>query len=1188
MKIKKILTSALIAIMLFTSAASIIPTRASAAHSGSSDSVKLTSDAVASIVNDYIKPDASKSELKFTSNRDMFEYDMSKGYLVGSTNGKYSIYVNCYTGVMYYINNLTGEILTSNPYSVGSATDGYKYTMASQIELSYSKVSGEEGGTMYSSQEAALRGQITVTRIDGGLRVNYALGETAVRYLMPIQIEAHEFEQDIITPCMDAYYDQAVLCLGEGEVLHYFDSDYYDAEEIYSSMFLHRLSISYYFSYVEGLISNQTAKNNLNGVKDEEYEDNCDILYDMKLDINSLLAAYNPRNPNSPETVEENKKQWESTSPLTAKGYAVYVVSSTSNAFLSLRAEYLKKYCPNYTFDMMFEDEAMCEYVHSSKSNPVFRCSLEYTFNEDGSLCVRLPSNSISFDETKYILNSIIPLKYFGAGDFSNDGYFFIPDGSGSVIEFEDFRAGNISFVSSLSFYGKDYCYSEVSGAHQQHLTMPVYGIKSQISDGEGGLQNTGYFAIIEEGSSMANINITYSQNVKNVGAIYTTMSPYPQDKYSYGDENSTYMLVSESKYTGSYVTRYVMLSDSSDYDGVTYSPGYIGMAQYYRNYLEKTGVIEELDEITADIPLYIEALGSMDVMEKFLTFPVTVSKAITTFDDIQTMYEELGDAKAKIAAKADEYQKLADDEEENESLKERYQQKADQYRELEQKVQNITNINFKLTGFSNGGMYFTYPTKVKWERSVGGKSGFKDLLEVAASYEEQGQTFGIYPDFDFQYINETSLFDGISKNKSASRLVDNRYASKQKYSSITGEYDSIYALIVSADSLDGLYDKFIKKYSKYDVDGISVSTLGSDLNSNLDEDNPVSRDEAQGYVSSLLDRIANESNYSVMISTGNIYAVKYADHILDIATDSTYYRYSSYTVPFVGMILHGYVSYSGSALNYSGSPDYDILRSIESGAAPYYVLGYRNTDLMKEDEELNSYYSVDYNNWYESIVESYAILNEAIGDLQNYKITDHRVLIGEQIISEEEQAFHIRSLKDEFISQLSSQLQTAIDTARKDIREGRLDAKHVGILADVEYMMSLAQEQLELSDDELETVLGDSFRAEIQAIYTAYEIDNHSVITDMSDAEADTHYVSIDVAYESKYNYVTGSLATDGKNYDYTDYTVDNDLIVMVTYSNNDGDSRTFILNYNIYDVEVTLDSGTYILGKYAFEVID
>ena len=46
--------------------------------------------------------------------------------------------------------------------------------------------------------------------------------------------------------------------------------------------------------------------------------------------------------------------------------------------------------------------------------------------------------------------------------------------------------------------------------------------------------------------------------------------------------------------------------------------------------------------------------------------------------------------------------------------------------------VTNIKNINFKLTGFVNGGMHSTYPTRLKWEKSLGGKGGFNKLLDFA------------------------------------------------------------------------------------------------------------------------------------------------------------------------------------------------------------------------------------------------------------------------------------------------------------------------------------------------------------------------------------------------------------------------------------------------------------------------
>ncbi len=1194
MKLKRILSSALVVIMMFSMIAVVIPVEAKAAHHSSVSSTKLSTEEVEVIIGNYQKA-------SFASAEEMFQSDLSKGYLDYTTNGEFSIYVNRYTGVMYYRHNATGQMLTSNSYNFDNAA-GSVNDLSSQIVVSYTTMSSQSD-TLYSSESAAKLNQINVSNISGGLRVSYAIGETATRCLLPVQIEAHTFEEDIIGPMFERLYSEMLESFNENPnksyALNYFDESgkYYDEDKVYSENLIHTKSIRKFLLDFEEVIA--------------EYEDyiihNVDggISIPIQKKINSVEAimdaietvfyAYQPYN-----NITENNFDPLHTPEITLDGYAVYKVKDTKYSQMATKAILIKNYCPQYNFDMMYEAEAFCKYEHPYESKPVFRCSLEYSFNEDGTLSVRLPANSIVFDETEYILKNITPLKYFGATDFKNEGYIFLPDGSGSIIEFEDFRNSNVTLSSSLNLYGNDFCYSEISGAHKQPLTMPVYGIAS-IKDSSGNKIGKGYFAILEEGASMAAMNVTYKSKSFREGSIYTTFTPYPTDLFDLSEalasgSNNSYTKVSESKYSGSYVTRYVMLSDTVTYEDTNYVATYMGMAEYYRNYLEKNGTLTPLQNVGDELPLYLEALGSLEVVEKILTFPVNISKPITTFEDVATIYNELGKAKEKLISKADEYDALAEAEDDNLELKEYYKQKADDYRSLCVKfgstvvdIVDIDNINFKLTGFSNGGLYFTYPTRVKWERSLGGKRGFKELLDIAEASTGSDSNFGIYPDFDFQYVNNTSLFDGVGKRNTISRMIDNRYASKQVYSSITGEFDTVYAMIVSADSLDRLYDKFIRKYDNYKATGISVSTLGSDLNSNFDEDNPVSRDDAQGYVTALLDRIANGSNYgekdySVMTSQGNIYSVKYVDHILGVCTDSSYYRYSSYTIPFVGMILHGYVNYAGAALNYSGSPDYDLLRSIENGASIYYIIGYQNTDVMKDDEDFNKYYSVSYENWFDDIVEKYAIINSQLGNIQDYKIINHEILIGERVIDEKEQEANLEALKNEFINNFKKELEKKIDEKLFELRQAADTTTKIEVDADIDALVAIAHGMFELDQNNDEEKLPESFKAALEAVLAEFKAEyTHEEL----DPVAVVKVESID--YESEYRYVTGSCARD-EDYEYTDYTVDNDLIVMVTYANEAGDTRSFILNYNIYAVEVTLEDGEEprVIEKYSFDRID
>ena len=66
--------------------------------------------------------------------------------------------------------------------------------LVSQILLDYSDLTGNSK-TMSSYEAAALNGQINVKVIKGGIRVNYTLGDTTARFLLPGRMVASKFEE---------------------------------------------------------------------------------------------------------------------------------------------------------------------------------------------------------------------------------------------------------------------------------------------------------------------------------------------------------------------------------------------------------------------------------------------------------------------------------------------------------------------------------------------------------------------------------------------------------------------------------------------------------------------------------------------------------------------------------------------------------------------------------------------------------------------------------------------------------------------------------------------------------------------------------------------------------------------------------------------------------------------------------
>lgn len=68
------------------------------------------------------------------------------------------------------------------------------------------------------------------------------------------------------------------------------------------------------------------------------------------------------------------------------------------------------------------------------------------------------------------------------------------------------------------------------------------------------------------------------------------------------------------------------------------------------------------------------------------------------------------------------------------------------------------------------------------------------------------------------------------------------------------------------------------------------------------------------------------------MVREGNLYAVPYADHILNMASESSGYRLADEDVPFLQMVFHGRKTMAGTPINLKSDYRRQVLRAIEYG----------------------------------------------------------------------------------------------------------------------------------------------------------------------------------------------------------------------------------------------------------------
>ncbi len=761
--------------------------------------------------------------------------------------------------------------------------------------------------------------------------------------------------------------------------------------------------------------------------------------------------------------------------------FDLYIIDeiSLSETDIKRMEGYIRRYHPDYSFEEMDEAHQETLYEAKAENTPLFRMALEYKLDDKG-LVVRLPANGIRFDETLYRLNSIQILPYMGAGTNPNPGYTFFPDGSGTLFDFESIATtGMTQFVSGM-VYGEDFAYHKIESRYEEIIRYPVYGLTetqtlTQTLVDENGVETTqtyekdrGFVAIVEEGDSLLEIRSDHGGQAHEYNSMILYAHPRPTDEYYLDEADRPWIVVSSRKYTGNYQIRYMMLTDddTAAQKGVTdyYTCSYVGMAKAYRDYLINNGTLTALtaDQVETDIPLYIETFGSLMTTKRFLSIPFNVMTPLTSFDDIATMYDEL-------------------------------------------KEKEIKNVNFIMTGYTKGGLTnATIPYGLKWDRSVSKEMDFEELLDKAKE-----ENFGLFPDFDFVFASNNTLFDGLSLKKHAVKTIDNRYTSKREYSATKHTHVSYFELAISPAYFDHFYEKFVPKYQKYEPIGISVSTLGSYLNSDFDEDEPYNRDDSKQETIKAFQYIREQfANAEVMTSGGNAYCWKYVDHITDIALDSSRYSMSSASVPFLAIVLHGYVELSGSAINMEGNLDYALLKSLESGAAMKFILSYRNTENLKEYETLSKYYSVRYDIWFNDVVSMYHELNGLLKGVQTSTIDDHRFLDGVRIPDDDElQADAMQSAADKIAAEIANANAKA-EAKRKNIQKA-----HETILDGAEIFANSSIVADKAAFDS--SITGD--------LYDAYWAASAPYITALGDAsnakaamEADPENADLRAAYEA------------------------------------------------------------------------
>lgn len=534
-----------------------------------------------------------------------------------------------------------------------------------------------------------------------------------------------------------------------------------------------------------------------------------------------------------------------------------------------------------YTEEDMEQDYAQMGLELPEDKNAIIQVAIEYTLDEYG-LLVNVPNSSIEYDKTNYHVTEIDVLPYFGAASSEDKGYILVPDGSGALIELNNGKTQYDIYKKLLYGSDKTINYSTLQTDDGTNAYLPVFGLKTE---------NSCFVGIVEKGDGSCSITADVSGRYHS----YNHTSPiFLITPNALIDKSSSLAALDYQKdiISSDLTVRYLFMSN----DSLNYS----GMANDVREYYLKTGKLEK-DEGTEQNGLSLNLIAAVLGQKIFMGYEYYSVYPLTTYSQVSEITDWF-------------------------------------------ELNGITKLNVVYEGWGNGSYDNGLASKAKTINALGGKSGFKDLIEYSKS---KGIT--LVPDVNFMYVSQRNK-SGFSESKYASRNIQGSVATvmQYEYGTMRKSTGSIGSYIVKPATFIGLSEKFFEKYNSYGCENIYLNNIGTDLNSDYHRGRLTDRTQAQDYSEQLLEK--SNALYNVTVSGGNLYTLKYADRIIDFPLESGKSYIIDSEVPFYAMVLSGCAKMN-SLVTFDHSSDWYTLKLIEAGIYPQFEMIYTDISQLREAE---------------------------------------------------------------------------------------------------------------------------------------------------------------------------------------------------------------------------------------------
>ncbi len=519
---------------------------------------------------------------------------------------------------------------------------------------------------------------------------------------------------------------------------------------------------------------------------------------------------------------------------------------------------------------------------------------------------VEMPFDRLQEADPEYKLGVVHLYPFFGATLAATaPGYMFIPDGSGTLIQFAATTKARNMFYGR--YYGADL--GMIGTLPYDPLLKRPYQLSVPVTGMVHGENEHAFIAVVEKGAPYAEVQAHPAGVTTQFNFLYNAFI-YNQSYFQATNRAGAGVTVLQPATNAFDVVIHYRLLTGEESD-------YVGMARSYQAYLLDKGLLDQSVDTSEDIGIRLEFLGA----EKERVLFWYRSIPMTTLEQMGAILREL----------------------------------------------EIANPDVVYYGWQPGGASTTLPRTLKLDRSLGNTAGLQSLIEEV---EAAGGRFHLYLDPQAALRDE----GGYSTRRDLAMAITN--VNLMGYN----RYKVNYFLNMEAlsESYRGLSADIFAETGA----GLALDGIGSTLYSDFKSGNRLNREAAiAGYQA-----LVGESEGRLAFYQPNDYMYGYMDAYYDMPLADSGYIYATEVVPFLEVVLAGYVPYYGPAMNFSSNLRADLLRHADYGVYLSYFLTEEATARILNTRS-EWIYTSSYAQWGQEIEESYAWLNDLLAPVKGQPI---------------------------------------------------------------------------------------------------------------------------------------------------------------------------------------------------------